>query len=109
MVHGHQDGTRQAPDVLERVAVRYAPRLAELDVAPGFAAAVDQHVAEVRGRIGAAADELVAPAPDPRLLADYAHGFTAGLARVGWNEPSRADYAVCRLTAICWLIREYGL
>ena len=104
------DGTRQAPGGLARVTARYSSRLADLADQPGFVAAVDQHVAEVRERVRAAGGAGVAvPRPDAGRLAEYALAFTDALARLGWREPRGHDYAVCRLTAICWLAREYGL
>ncbi|WMX45592.1 DUF6401 family natural product biosynthesis protein [Streptomyces roseicoloratus] len=42
-------------------------------------------------------------------LADYVLGFTDRLAEVAWTEPAGHDFATLRLTAVCWLIREYDL
>jgi hypothetical protein len=85
------------------------PRLAEFAFEPGLVAAVDQHAAAV-------CDALVpAPrGPEPRTvdredLADYVLGFTDVLTESDWREPVGYDFAALRLTAICWLIREYGL
>ncbi|WP_309235553.1 DUF6401 family natural product biosynthesis protein [Streptomyces sp. TRM64462] len=94
---------------LAAVATTYTPRLAEFAFEPGFVAAVDQHVAELRERIGADGPGLVPPAPDEEALSDYALGFLDALAETGWDEPPGHDYAVCRLTAVCWLIRRYDL
>lgn len=52
---------------------------------------------------------LVAEAPDPEDLCDYALGFLDALGEIGWHEPVGHDYAVCRLTAVCWLVREHRL
>ncbi|CAL9465414.1 hypothetical protein SUDANB99_02716 [Streptomyces sp. enrichment culture] len=94
---------------LTTVATTFAPRLAEFAFEPGFVAAVDQHVAAVRERIGAAGPDLVPGPPDEEALSDYALGFLDALAETGWDEPPGHDFAVCRLTAICWLIRRYDL
>ncbi|WP_317135524.1 DUF6401 family natural product biosynthesis protein [Streptomyces thermolilacinus] len=94
---------------LTTVATTFAPRLAEFAFEPGFVAAVDQHVAALRERIGAVGPELVPGPPDEEALSDYALGFLDALAETGWDEPPGYDFAVCRLTAICWLIRRYDL
>ncbi|WP_316248198.1 DUF6401 family natural product biosynthesis protein [Streptomyces sp. TRM49041] len=94
---------------LSDVAAAYAPRLAEFAFEPGFVAAVDQHVAALRERIGADGPELVPGPPDHELLSDYALGFLDALAESDWDEPPGYDYAVCRLTAICWLVHRYDL
>lgn len=94
---------------LSAVAVAYTPRLAEFAFEPGFVAAVDQHVAALRERIGAGGPGLEPGPPDPEILADYALGFLDALAERGWDEPVGHDFAVCRLTAVCWLIRRYDL
>ncbi|MEU2180582.1 DUF6401 family natural product biosynthesis protein [Streptomyces thermolilacinus] len=94
---------------LTTVATTFAPRLAEFAFEPGFVAAVDQHVAALRERIGAVGPELVPGPPDEEALSDYALGFLDALAETGWDEPPGHDFAVCRLTAICWLIRRYDL
>ncbi|UUS34846.1 DUF6401 family natural product biosynthesis protein [Streptomyces changanensis] len=94
---------------LSTVTTSYAPRLAEFAFEPGFVAAVDQHVAALRERIGAVGPELVPGAPDREALSDYALGFLDALAETGWDEPVGHDFAVCRLTAVCWLVLRYGL
>ncbi|GGQ12976.1 DUF6401 family natural product biosynthesis protein [Streptomyces roseolilacinus] len=94
---------------LTAVATTFAPRLAEFAFEPGFVAAVDQHVAALRERIGAAGPDLVPGPPDGEALSDYALGFLDALAETGWEEPVGHDFAVCRLTAVCWLVRRYGL
>ncbi len=94
---------------LSTVTTAYAPRLAEFAFEPGFVAAVDQHVAALRERIGAGGPELVPGPPDREALADYALGFLDALAETGWDEPPGHDFAVCRLTAVCWLVLRYEL
>lgn len=91
---------------LARVAAAYAPRFAEFAFEPGFAAAVDQHVAELRDRLRLAGTGTVPGPRDAELLGDYTLGFTDVLAEIGWHEPVGYDYAVCRLTAVSWLIHE---
>ncbi|GAA4909563.1 DUF6401 family natural product biosynthesis protein [Streptomyces coeruleoprunus] len=95
---------------LSEIAATYAPRFAEFAFEPGFVAAVDQHVAALRERIGAGGGPGLIPHPPAHdALSDYALGFLDALAETGWEEPPGHDYAVCRLTAICWLIHEHGL
>ncbi|MFD6293108.1 DUF6401 family natural product biosynthesis protein [Streptomyces sp. NPDC060205] len=94
---------------LAEIARTYAPRFAEFAFEPAFTAAVDQHVAELRDRLTSAESGLVPPAPDREVLTDYALGFLDGLAETDWAEPVGHDYAVCRLTAISWLIDLHGL
>ncbi|MFF2142981.1 DUF6401 family natural product biosynthesis protein [Kitasatospora sp. NPDC058190] len=101
------DGPDGCP--LPGIVASFTPRLAELAFEPGFVAAVDQHVAMLRELLYAQGPEL-APRPlDRAELADYALGFLDALAEIGWQEPVGYDYAVLRLTAICWLVREQGL
>ncbi|MGW7417403.1 DUF6401 family natural product biosynthesis protein, partial [Streptomyces sp. NPDC054863] len=95
--------------VLTKVCSGFEQRFAEFAFEPGFAAAVDQHVAEIRARLGASSSGLEPPAPDRAALVDYALGFTDGLAETGWREPVAYDYAVCRLTALSWLVRRHRL
>ncbi|WP_042382603.1 DUF6401 family natural product biosynthesis protein [Streptacidiphilus melanogenes] len=94
---------------LARLTDAYGARLAEFAFEPGFVAAVDQHVAELRERLRGPWSELEADAPDPEDLSDYALGFLDALEEIGWQEPVGHDYAVCRLTAVCWLVREHRL
>jgi hypothetical protein len=94
---------------LARLADGYAARFAEFAFDPGFAAAVDQHVADVRALLRGPTSELVVRAPDTEDLSDYALGFLDALHEIGWQEPVGHDYAVCRLTAVCWLVREHRL
>ncbi|MFF3495772.1 DUF6401 family natural product biosynthesis protein [Streptomyces sp. NPDC002795] len=94
---------------LARVSEAYGPRFAEFAFEPAFLASVDQHVAEVRDRLEAGSPELHPPAPDPEALGDYALGFLDALTETGWLEPVGHDYAVCRLTAISWLVRRHDL
>src|SRR3954467_15056494 len=90
---------------LARISSAYAPRFAEFAFEPGFLAAVDQHVAEIRDRLASGHAGLgPPPAPRPEDLADYALGFLDALAEIDWREPVGHDYAVCRLTAISWLV-----
>ncbi|MET7760225.1 DUF6401 family natural product biosynthesis protein [Streptomyces sp. NPDC005389] len=91
------------------VAATYMPRLSEMTSEPGLAAAVDQHAAAVR-------DALIPAQRGPRgrtvrreELADYVLGFTDWLTGADWTEPVGHDFATLRLTAVCWLIREYDL
>lgn len=100
-------GEKMSP--LARISTTYAPRFAEFAFEPGFTAAVDQHVAELRDRLEVRSAGLVPPAPDAELLTDYALGFLDALSENGWREPVGHDYAVCRLTAITWLVRRHGL
>ncbi|MFJ6698318.1 DUF6401 family natural product biosynthesis protein [Streptomyces sp. NPDC091272] len=97
------------PCVLTQVCSGFEQRFAEFAFEPGFAAAVDQHVAEIRERLGATAPGLEPAAPDRGALVDYALGFTDALAETGWREPVGHDYAVCRLTALSWLVRRHSM
>jgi hypothetical protein len=96
---------------LARIARTFTPRFAEFAFAPGFTAAVDQHVAELRDRLSDAgpAPTLTPAAPNPADLTDYALGFLDALADLDWREPPGHDYAVCRLTAITWLVHHHDL
>ncbi|MHC5902603.1 DUF6401 family natural product biosynthesis protein [Streptomyces sp. S6] len=94
---------------LARISSSYAPRFAEFAFEPAFAAAVDQHVAELRDRLEANHSGLVPRPPHREDLADYALGFLDALDELDWREPVGHDYAVCRLTAITWLVREHRL
>ncbi len=94
---------------LTGIVASYSPRLAEFAFEPGFVAAVDQHAAEIRERLYAHGPELVPRPLGREELTDYALGFLDALADVGWNEPTGYDYAVHRLTAICWLVRRHNL
>ncbi|MFI6336014.1 DUF6401 family natural product biosynthesis protein [Streptomyces sp. NPDC050535] len=94
---------------LVEISRAYAPRFAEFAFEPAFTAAVDQHVAELRDRLEASGGGLVPGTPDRESLADYALGFLDGLAELDWREPVGHDYAVCRLTAITWLVTRHGL
>ncbi|MFD0310453.1 DUF6401 family natural product biosynthesis protein [Streptomyces sp. NPDC127119] len=94
---------------LVEIARTYAPRFAEFAFEPAFTAAVDQHVAELRDRLASTGPGLVPLPPDRETLTDYALGFLDGLAETDWREPVGHDYAVCRLTAISWLIDLHGL
>lgn len=66
-------------------------------------------MAELRERLAAGGPELVPRPPVREDLADYALGFLDALAELDWREPVGHDYAVCRLTAISWLVRQHGL
>ncbi|MEU6661530.1 DUF6401 family natural product biosynthesis protein [Streptomyces sp. NPDC046821] len=95
---------------LASISTSYAPRFAEFAFEPGFTAAVDQHVAELRDKLAAGGGDTLLPrAPDPEILSDYALGFLDALSENGWREPVGHDYAVCRLTAISWLVRRHEL
>ncbi|WP_326712010.1 DUF6401 family natural product biosynthesis protein [Streptomyces sp. NBC_01474] len=94
---------------LARISTSYTPRFAEFAFEPGFTAAVDQHVAELRDKLEAGGGALQPQTPDREVLSDYALGFLDALAENGWREPVGHDYAVCRLTAISWLVRRHDL
>ncbi|MHC0431773.1 DUF6401 family natural product biosynthesis protein [Streptomyces sp. O3] len=94
---------------LSEISDAYRPRFAEFAFEPAFTAAVDQHVAELRDRLDAGGPELTPRSPDAELLADYALGFLDALTEIDWREPVGHDYAVCRLTAISWLVHRHGL
>ncbi|QEV19295.1 MULTISPECIES: DUF6401 family natural product biosynthesis protein [Streptomyces] len=94
---------------LARITASYTPRFAEFAFEAAFTAAVDQHVAHLRDRLAAGSPGLVPRAPDPDALTDYALGFLDALAESDWREPVGHDYAVCRLTAISWLVRRHDL
>ncbi|WP_406124177.1 DUF6401 family natural product biosynthesis protein [Streptomyces sp. NBC_00989] len=94
---------------LAKISSAYGPRFAEFAFEPAFTAAVDQHVAELRERLAAGGPDLTPPPPDHTDLTDYALGFLDALAELDWREPVGHDYAVCRLTAISWLIHRHGL
>jgi hypothetical protein len=95
---------------LVRISSAFAPRFAEFAFEPAFTAAVDQHVAEIRDRIAAGGGPGLLPRqPRREDLADYALGFLDALDELDWREPVGHDYAVCRLTAISWLVERHSL
>ncbi|MEU5366280.1 DUF6401 family natural product biosynthesis protein [Streptomyces sp. NPDC005925] len=94
---------------LAKISSMYQPRFAEFAFEPGFTAAVDQHVAEIRDRLSANHPGLIPPPPHREALTDYALGFLDALDEMDWREPVGHDYAVCRLTAISWLARRHDL
>lgn len=94
---------------LARISSSFAPRFAEFAFEPAFTAAVDQHVAEIRERLTAGTPGLVPAPPHRETLADYALGFLDALDEIDWREPVGYDYAVCRLTAISWLVKRHDL
>ncbi|MDX3531891.1 DUF6401 family natural product biosynthesis protein [Streptomyces sp. ID05-39B] len=94
---------------LAGISSAYAPRFAEFAFEPAFTAAVDQHVAEIRERLAATTPGLIPRPPHREDLADYAIGFLDALTEIDWREPVGHDYAVCRLTAITWLVRHHDL
>ncbi|MET9950290.1 DUF6401 family natural product biosynthesis protein [Streptomyces sp. NPDC006339] len=104
-----------SPDCpLVGVTATYMPRLSEFAFEPGLVAAVDQHAAAVCDALIPAQRGPHDRMPRPRTvrreeLADYVLGFTDWLAEVDWVEPVGHDFATLRLTAVCWLIREYDL
>ncbi len=119
-VGGPEDEAVGCP--LTAVAARYLPRLSEFAFEPGLVAAVDQHAAAVRDALvprqrrpwhdllPQRIERVCAPQRMRREdLTDYVVGFTDVLAESDWREPVGYDFAVLRLTAVCWLIREYDL
>jgi len=94
---------------LASISSSYAPRFAEFAFEPAFVAAVDQHVAELRERLDANHPGLIPRPPHRETLADYALGFLDALGEIDWREPVGHDYAVCRLTAITWLVSRHDL
>ncbi|MGW2547491.1 DUF6401 family natural product biosynthesis protein [Kitasatospora sp. NPDC001574] len=100
---------RPAGCPLPGIVAAFTPRLAEFAFEPGFVAAVDQHTAELRELLYAQGPELSPRPLDREELSDYALGFLDALTEIGWREPVGYDFAVYRLTAICWLVREQGL
>ncbi|MGW3647588.1 DUF6401 family natural product biosynthesis protein [Streptomyces sp. NPDC000878] len=94
---------------LAKISSAFAPRFAEFAFEPAFTAAVDQHVAEIRERLQANHPGLVPRQPHREDLADYALGFLDALGELDWREPVGHDYAVCRLTAISWLVERHSL
>ncbi|MEU9075128.1 DUF6401 family natural product biosynthesis protein [Kitasatospora sp. NPDC004745] len=105
---------RRSPDEpaacpLPGIVAAFTPRLAELAFEPALVAAVDQHVAMLRELLYAQGPELAPQRLERAELSDYAVGFLDALAEIGWREPVGYDYAVHRLTAICWLVREQRL
>ncbi|MDQ8702937.1 DUF6401 family natural product biosynthesis protein [Streptomyces sp. LHD-70] len=94
---------------LAEISSAYRTRFAEFAFEPAFVAMVDQHVADVRTRLGADGPELEPATPDAERLGDYALGFLDALTEIDWREPVGHDYAVCRLTAISWLVHAHDL
>ncbi|MER6399467.1 DUF6401 family natural product biosynthesis protein [Kitasatospora sp. NPDC001603] len=106
----HRDSPDQpAGCPLPGIVAAFTPRLAEFAFEPGFVAAVDQHVAQLRELLYAQGPELLPLALDRAELSQYAVEFVDALIDIGWREPVGYDFAVHRLTAICWLVREQGL
>ncbi|MFC5663773.1 DUF6401 family natural product biosynthesis protein [Kitasatospora misakiensis] len=101
--------TPSADCPLPGIVAAFAPRLAELAFEPGLVAAVDQHAAELRELLYAQGPELLPRRLHRAELSDYARGFLDRLDEIGWREPVGYDFAVHRLTAICWLVRQNGL
>ncbi|MFC5180524.1 DUF6401 family natural product biosynthesis protein [Actinomadura harenae] len=64
---------------------------------PGLAAAVDQHVAEVRGLV---------PDPSQPALMDYLSGFAEDAFRRGWWPGDTHDWEFVRIVAVCWMMRN---
>jgi Family of unknown function (DUF6401) len=116
---GGEHGPPACP--LTAVTARYLPRLSEFAFEPGLVAAVDQHAAAVRDALAPGArTPRTAGAPSTPAgllphqvrredLTDYVLGFTDVLAENDWREPVGYDFAALRLTAVCWLVREYDL
>ena len=94
---------------LARVCAAFAPRLTDFAAEPGFVAEVDQHAAEISEYLSPRPADLDVPPPSAEDLSDYALGFLDALDEIGWVEPLGHDWAVARLTAICWLVREHRL
>ncbi|MFJ2608782.1 DUF6401 family natural product biosynthesis protein [Streptomyces sp. NPDC091279] len=94
---------------LGKISHTYGPRFAEFAFEPAFVAAVDQHVAELRDRLAANHPGLIPRPPHREDLVDYALGFLDALDETDWREPVGHDYAVCRLTAITWLVTRHDL
>ncbi|MCG6498289.1 DUF6401 family natural product biosynthesis protein [Kitasatospora sp. A2-31] len=91
------------------IAAAFGPRLAGPAVEPGFLAAVDQHAAAVRELLYAQGPELLPRRLGRADLSDYALGLLDALAESGGLDRAAHEYAVHRLTAVCWLAREHGL
>ncbi|MFI6335369.1 DUF6401 family natural product biosynthesis protein [Streptomyces sp. NPDC050535] len=87
----------------------YTPRFTEFAFEPGFVAAVDQRVAEICDRLAANHAGLIPQPPHREDLADYALSFLDALTETHWREPVGHGYAVCRLTAISWLMTRHDL
>ncbi|WP_155884636.1 DUF6401 family natural product biosynthesis protein [Actinomadura flavalba] len=68
----------------------------QMATSPGLAAAVDQHVAEVR--------DLTSGRPDG--LVGYLHEFAEGAFRRGWWPESTRDWEFVRIVAVCWMLRH---
>ncbi|POM26597.1 hypothetical protein BTM25_09990 [Actinomadura rubteroloni] len=69
--------------------------VAEMSTVPGLAAAVDQHVAEIRATLGVAGhDELMA----------YLCRFAEDAFNRGWWPESTRDFEFVRIVAVCWLL-----
>ncbi len=110
---GSPDGSPSShpvpPCPLPGIVAAFAPRLAELAFEPGLVSAVDQHAAEVRELLYAQGPELLPRRLHRAELSDYARSLLDRLGEIGWREPVGYDFAVHRLTAICWLVRQNGL
>lgn len=101
-----------APESADELLARYAQRLPELAIDPGLLAAVDQHAAALRDTLGGEdADAVPGGLREVllRTLDDYVLGFTDALGEIGWTPHDGYDFAGLRLTAVCWLRREYAL
>ncbi|MER6915795.1 DUF6401 family natural product biosynthesis protein [Streptomyces sp. NPDC000594] len=126
MEMSHPAGGPASDCPLVGVVAAYLPRLSEFAFEPGLVAAVDQHAAAVRDALIPVPRRPLKLLPEPDTgtpprepdagsrvrredLADYVLGFTDWLTETDWSEPVGHDFATLRLTAVCWLVREYDL
>lgn len=69
----------------------------EMAGSPGLAAAVDQHVASLRDKLGA---------PGEDELLGYLQGFAEDAFNRGWWPDGTRDWEFVRIVAVCWMMRQ---
>ncbi|MGH1554588.1 DUF6401 family natural product biosynthesis protein [Streptomyces sp. L7] len=95
---------------LAKISSAYGPRFAEFALRACSSRPRWTSMSPSCGNVCRRAARILAPpAPDHADLTDYALGFLDALAELDWREPVGHDYAVCRLTAISWLVHRHGL
>ncbi|MBW8481963.1 DUF6401 family natural product biosynthesis protein [Actinomadura parmotrematis] len=71
--------------------------VAEMALTPGLAAAVDQHVADLRALLPDAGEDA---------LMGYLGTFAEDAFHRGWWPGDTRDWEFVRIVAVCWMLRE---